>query len=244
MYIPILLTTLAGLSTLIGFLSIFIKGKKEKIIACSFSFAAGVMITVSMFDLIPEAFKEIGHFCPFLASFLIVLIGINLGVIFSNKLEKNVSKQVNSNLYKIGITSMLAIIAHNIPEGIATILASSENIKIGLKLTIAIALHNIPEGIAISIPIYYATKNKKKAFIYTLISGLSEVVGGILALIFLKNIVNDLIMGFLYSIIAGIMINISIIELIKEAIKNEKINKNILFYLIGSIIMLLSIILI
>lgn len=241
MFLPFLLTLIAGISTLIGFLFIFIKGKQSKIIAYSFSFAAGVMITVSIFDLIPEAFKEICHFQAFLGSFLTLLIGINTGIVFAHFLEKNVSKTDNSTLYKIGITSMIAIIMHNIPEGIATFLTSSNNLNLGIKLTIAIALHNIPEGISISIPIYYATKSKKKAFLYTLISGLSEGVGGIIAFIILRNIINDLFMGFLYSIIAGIMITISIKELLKEANKLEKIFKNSIFYIIGSLIMYLSI---
>ena len=244
MKLPFLLTTLAGISTLIGFLFIYVKGKKEKIIASSLSFAAGVMITLSIFDLIPEALKEIRYFNSFFPSFLIALIGINLGIIISSNLEKKVKKSSNSSLYKIGLTSMLAIVLHNIPEGIATYLTSTNNIKLGIKLTLAIALHNIPEGIAIAIPIYYSTNSKNKSFIYTLISGLSEIVGAVLAFLFLKDIMNSLYMGFLYSVVAGIMLTLSIKELIIEALKKETLKSNLIFYIIGSILMIISIILI
>ena len=116
-------------------------------------------------------------------------------------------------VYKVGILSMISLLIHNIPEGIMTFITSSNNLKIGITLSIAIALHNIPEGITISIPIYYSTKSKFKAFLYTLISGLSEPFGAIIAYLFLKNIVGDITLGLLYSLIAGMMVNISINEL-------------------------------
>ena len=132
---------------------------------------------------------------------------------------------------------MLAIIMHNIPEGIATFLAANNNRSLGLSLAIAIAFHNIPEGIGISIPIYYATQNRKKAFFYTLISGISEPFGAILAFFFLKNIVTDTIMGFIFAFIAGIMIYISVYELLKEVKTYKKRKINIIFFIIGILFM-------
>ena len=86
---------------------------------------------------------------------------------------------------------MIAIILHNLPEGIATFVATSSDVKLGLSLAIAIAMHNIPEGISISVPIYYSTGSKKRAIFYTLVSALSEPLGALLAFIFLKNFIND-----------------------------------------------------
>ena len=111
----------------------------------------------------------------------------------------------NKGLYKVGIISMLAIILHNIPEGIATYMASNTDIKVGISLTLAIALHNIPEGISISIPIYYSTKNRLKAIGYTMISALSEPFGAIITYLFLQKYINNTIMGFLFAVIAGII---------------------------------------
>ncbi len=232
-----ILTLFAGFSTLLGSLLLLLKLKqKENIIVASLSFAAGVMICVSFIELIPEGFKMIHYtYNPFF-SFLLVLLLINIGIIVSSILDHfTVSKQ--NHLYKVGIISMLAIIMHNIPEGIATFLAANNNRSLGLSLAIAIAFHNIPEGIGISIPIYYATQNRKKAFFYTLISGISEPFGAILAFFFLKNIVTDTIMGFIFAFIAGIMIYISVYELLKEVKTYKKRKINIIFFIIGILFM-------
>jgi len=124
-------------------------------------------------------------------------------------------------------------------EGIATFITTSNNTKLGLALTIAIALHNIPEGISISIPIYYSTNNRFKAFIYTFISGISEPIGAIISFVFLSKFINNTILGIIYSIIAGMMINIGINELYKESTNYNKKN-TIIYLIIGSLIMILN----
>ena len=132
---------------------------------------------------------------------------------------------------------MLAIILHNIPEGIATFMTISTNIKIGLSLSIAIALHNIPEGISISMPIYSSTKSKSKAISYTFISALSEPFGAIIAFLFLKDIMNNLLMGMLLAMIAGIMLHISFYELLPESLSYNNKKLSILFFIIGVLFM-------
>ena len=128
---------------------------------------------------------------------------------------------------------MIAIILHNIPEGIATFLSSATNIKLGITLTIAIALHNIPEGISISVPIFKASKSHKKALFYTFISGMSEPLGAILAFIFLAPIINDTIMGVLLSLIAGIMMHIGAIKLLPTALNFNNKKMITFFFIIG-----------
>ena len=108
---------------------------------------------------------------------------------------------------------MLSVTLHNIPEGITTFLTTTSNLKLGITLSLAIALHNIPEGIAIAIPIFYATKNRSKAFLYTVISGFSEFFGAIFAFLFLKEYLNFFLLSCLFGITAGIMIHISLTEL-------------------------------
>lgn len=233
-----MLTTLAGLSTLIGTLPIFIKNKTNKIIVSSLSFAAGVMITVSITDLIPESLNYINKTFKIIPTLLIIGIFISLGIIISMTIDKYINRE--GELYKVGIISMIAIILHNIPEGIITYLSSETNIKLGLSLTIAIALHNIPEGISIAVPIYYAKKSRGKAILYTLTSALSEPLGALLAHLFLSKIMNNTIMGIILSIVAGIMIQIALYELIPTSLKYKNKFKTILFIIIGSIFMLLN----
>lgn len=236
--IGFILTTIAGLTTLLGTFIIFIN-KTNKIIPKALSFAAGVMITVSITDLIPESFNYINKTFKTIPTLLIIGIFISIGIIISMTIDKYINPKREGELYKIGVVSMIAIILHNIPEGIITYLSTEANIKLGISLTIAIALHNIPEGISIAVPIYYATKSRAKASLYTLASALSEPLGALLAYLFLSKIINNTIMGIILAIVAGIMIQIASYELIPTALKYK--NKNIIVYiLIGIIFMLLN----
>lgn len=234
-----LLSFIAGISTLIGSIFIFfITDKKEKIIISSLAFAAGVMSFVSLVDLIPESFKILNktynNIFSLINILLFVVIGIILSILIDKLLPNNISENKNKNLYRVGIFSMIAIIIHNIPEGIATFLTTTSNLNLGLKLTIAIALHNIPEGISISLPIYYATKNKTKAFFYTFVSAISEPFGALICYLFIGPYVNQIFLGFLFSIISGIMIYISLYELLKESFSYNKKFLTLIFYLIGT----------
>ena len=240
-----ILSYLAGLSTIIGSLVIFFdKNKSNKIITRSLSFAAGVMICVSITDLLPSCYKNILDTYVSFPKIVLTLIFTVLGIIISMTIDKYLPgekiKKDNNNLYKIGIISTIAIVLHNIPEGIATFITSSNNIKLGLTLTIAIALHNIPEGISISVPIYHSTNSKFKSILYSLISGMSEVIGSILAYLFLKNIMTDNILSALYGVIAGIMIHISIYELIPGAYKEGTLKDVLKYFIFGFMIMLIS----
>lgn len=227
MVLPLIFTLIAGLSTIIGTLFTYLKIKN--IIPYSLSFASGVMICVSITELIPENINFFITTNTKQISFLLGIIYIVLGIFISIILDKFIKEE--NKLYKLGIFTMLAMIMHNIPEGIITFLLTTENIALGVSIMIAIGLHNIPEGISISIPIYKATNNRKLAFIYTFIAGIAEPIGGILAYYILKPIINDNIIGILLSVTAGIMIHISIFKL--------KFN-NILFFIIGVLFMIVA----
>lgn len=235
--IALLLSFIAGLSTIIGSVFIYFK-QSRSLLNCAFSFAAGVMITVSVFDLIPESFSYLSTFYYPFPSILFVSIFFVIGVILSSFIDRLIPN--NNSIYKIGLISFIAIIIHNIPEGMATFIASNADIKLGITLTIAIALHNIPEGITIALPIFYSKKSKKMALFYTAIAGLSEFVGAIVTCLFLKDYITYKFMGFLLAVIAGIMIQISFYELLPEVIK-EREKRGIIYFFIGSIIMFLSI---
>lgn len=240
-----ILSFLAGISTIIGALIIFFDKKKDnRVVRVSLSFAAGVMICVSLTDLLPNCFNLIletnNIFPKLILTLIFMVIGIIISMLIDKYLPTNYENNTNDDLYKIGIISMVAIVLHNIPEGIATFITSSNNLKLGLTLTIAIALHNIPEGISIAVPIYHSTNNKLKAIFYAFISGMSEVLGSLLAYFILAPFINDNIMASLYAIIAGIMIHISIYELIPGAYKESTLKGILKYFLLGFIIMIIS----
>lgn len=234
----LLITIIAGLSTCLGIIPCFFKIKnKNSLIANVLAFSSGVMITISLISLIPEATTLLNEkYKPFPA-LLITSIFIVIGIIISTIIDTKTNKSKSNDLYKLGLMATLALMMHNIPEGITTFITSSLNQQLGYKLAIAIALHNIPEGLSIAIPIYYATKSKIKAFKYTFISGFSETFGALFALIFLKNIITPSILSIILSLTAGIMIDISMYEFLPTSFKYKK-NKVTFFYFVLGIILM------
>lgn len=122
----------------------------------------------------------------------------------------------------------------------ATYITNSTNVTLGLSLTIAIAAHNIPEGISISVPIFYSTGSKFKAFLHTFISGISELFGAVIAYLFLAPFISDTLMAFLYAIIAGIMIYLSITELLKTSLSYKNYKLTFIYFFIGVIFILFN----
>lgn len=231
-------TLLAGLSTSLGIIPCLFKSQKEKIISSSLMFSSGVMITLSIFSLIPESFKLLTQTFNKNQAILVTLFLFSAGIFIFKIINKNSKTNNKSQLYNLGILSLFTIIIHNIPEGMATFISYTSNPTLGIKLATAIALHNIPEGIAIAIPIYYATKNLKKASIYTIISGLSEFIGALITFLLLKDYITPLLQSITLAITAGIMISISITEYIPNSKKYN--SKNNVYFFIGSIIMIIT----
>jgi ZIP family zinc transporter len=123
----------------------------------------------------------------------------------------------NKKLMKMGMFTALAIAIHNFPEGMATFVAALKDPTLGLSIAVAIAIHNIPEGIAVSVPIYYATGSKKKAFGLSFASGLAEPIGALVGFTILAPFMNDTVFGILFAGVAGIMVFISLDELLPTA---------------------------
>lgn len=237
--VSFLITTFAGLSTLFGIIPIYLKKfSEEKILPCSFLFASGVMLTISFLSLIPEAISLFCESKGLFPSILFALIFVVVGIILSIFISKKIDEKISSNfLYRLGIVSVIALIFHNIPEGIMTFLSSSHDLSLGVMLSFGIALHNIPEGISVAIPIYYATKSRKKAFFYTFISGFSELFGAVLAYFFLSPIITSFLLGIVLSIAAGIMIYLSIYELLPTALSYPLELCYLFFFVFGIVIM-------
>lgn len=219
---PFLITFISGITTILGIIPTYFNTKyKYFIIKYSLFFSSIVMFYISIFSLIPEAINYIDY------SFyntILLLIFINIGIIISSYIDKKLNSISSNSLYKLGITSVIALVLHNIPEGIITFLTSSKDLKLGISIALAITLHNIPEGISIAIPIYYSTRNRKTTFIYTFIAGFSEFIGGIISYIFLYRFINNYILFIILSITAGIMIHLSLFELLPNFFKYKKEN--------------------
>lgn len=239
---PFIITFLAGCSTLIGFLFVYFKKDSNKVLISSLAFASGVMFLISVTDLIPSSFNSINNVYYVIPALLICSMFVVIGVVISMNIDKYLpdNSYQDGKLYRVGMISMIAIVLHNVPEGIATFLTSSHDISLGITLAIALALHNIPEGISVAVPIYYSTGSKVKAFIYTLISGMSEFLGAIIASIFLVGFSNDFFMGCLYAMIAGIMMHISMYELLPSSLRYKQPKQTLIFFIIGIIFMYIS----
>lgn len=224
---PLLVSTIAGLSTVLGALVIFFRWKEEhikKFITFCLSLSLSIMIGISITELIPEStFYIITDYRLAKGVFICILsflIGVGLIYWLNDKINSKASS--NEGLYKLGILSMLALMLHNLPEGVATFMSAYKDMNLGIKLGIAIMLHNIPEGISIAVPIYYATKSKKEAVWKTFISGLAEPLGAFLAFIFLSRFVTNSLISIVLLFVAGIMITLSIQKLFPEALKYKE----------------------
>jgi ZIP family zinc transporter len=229
------LTVFAGLATGIGSVMSFMSKKfNPKFLAGSLGFSAGVMIYVSLVEIFVKAKDslieahgvKIGNIYTVIAFFSgIALIAIIDKLIPSaenpheikNIDEKNLNPANNKKLLRMGLFSALAIAIHNFPEGLATFMGALTDPTLGISIAVAIAIHNIPEGIAVSVPIYYATKNRKKAFWLSFSSGLAEPVGALLGYFILRHVFNDSMFGVIFAGVAGIMVYISLDELLPTA---------------------------
>ncbi len=239
----LLMSTIAGLSTLLGCIVIFIKVKESsinKFISFCLSFSIAIMIGLSITDLFPSSFYQIMFNYPFQKGFPIVIFSFTFGVIAVYYINRLMEKNKSDSLYKLGILSMIALVIHNFPEGIATFIGSVKDAELGIKLSIAIMLHNIPEGISIAVPIYYATGSKKKAIFNTLLSSIAEPIGAILAFLFLKNYITDLMISIVLLFVAGIMITLSIHEMLPKAISYKENKFIYLGLIIGTIFILIN----
>lgn len=234
-YIGIFVSLIASLSTLLGFCFIYIRGNKNKIISSSLAFAGGVMIMISIIDLIPSSILYFSNVTSEFISILYCLTLVIIGVIICRCINNFIN--MSNSLYKTGIMSVIAVVIHNIPEGIMTYALSTIDLKLGLLFSIIIIMHNIPEGISISIPIYYSTGSKLKAFLYTFISGFGELMGALFCMIFFYKYLSNTFVGFVYSLIAGFMLYIGYFEMLKESTKYESNVNN--FALLGALFILI-----
>lgn len=256
------LTVFAGLSTGIGSIMSFLSKKfSPKLLAGSLGLSAGVMIYVSLVEIFFKAkdalSNEFGDKTGYVYTVIAFFVGIAVIAIidklipsFENPHEVgNIEKKhlsppgQDKKLLRMGLFSALAIAIHNFPEGLATFMGALSDPTLGISIAVAIAIHNIPEGIAVSAPIYYATKSRKKAFWLSFLSGLAEPVGAILGYFILRSIFNEVTFGVLFAGVAGIMVYISLDELLPTAEEYGEHHVAIIGLVIGMAIMAISLLL-
>ncbi len=269
LYMAFLFTLIAGLSTGIGSLIAFLAKKtNKKFLSISLGFSAGVMIYVSMIEIFASAQdtlttalgQKLGSWVTVISffggMFLITLIDkfipseenphdIKLmdNVEDSEKIIEENKHKETSKLMRTGVFTALAIAIHNFPEGLATFVSALQSPSIAIPIVAAIAIHNIPEGISVSVPIYYATGSKKKAFIYSFMSGLAEPLGAIVGYLILLPIMNDTVFGIIFASVAGIMVFISLDELLPSAREYGEHHLSIYGLISGMIVMAVSLLL-
>lgn len=227
-----LLTLFAGFSTGIGALIAFFSRKDSDVfLSFGLGFSGGVMLYISFVEILPksvESFASQGElmgvlffFAGFLLSFFIdrmIPEEINPHEFKSNAEFKAAPEDPKyKSLKKTGVFTAIAIAIHNFPEGFATFASAIEDPTLGVAIAIAVAIHNIPEGISVSLPIYRATGNRMKAFLYSASSGIAEPIGAIIGYLLLAPLLGDMTLGVVFGIVGGIMVYISLDELIPSA---------------------------
>ena len=276
MLFALTLTTLAGLSTGLGGLVVFlVRRPRQRTMAFSLGFAGGVMITVSLSDMLPHAVgtytETMGRFPAALAAVSLCAAGMMIALLLercvpdeaelaarhagsardgksgrggaagtgstweggrgaghaggirgTGSLQESGHGAGSAGALRSALVTTAAIVLHNLPEGILTLFTSYASPALGITLTLAIALHNIPEGVAISVPVYYATGSRVRAVLYALFSGLAEPAGALLAFCLLRGFFSPLFLNGLIATVAGIMIYVSISELVPEGFSDGK----------------------
>lgn len=256
------LTILAGLSTGIGSLiALLAKRTNTAFLSFALGFSAGVMIYVSMVELFAEAQKagvsvwgKSGLWAvtgAFFAGMILIAIIDRLVPSYENpheprrveELSDPAAQVSNTKLLRIGSMAAIAIAIHNFPEGLATFVSVLHDPSVGVAIAIAIAIHNIPEGIAVAVPVYYATGDRKKAFLYSFFSGLSEPLGALIGYLILLPFISEALFALLFASVAGIMVFISLDELLPAAREYGEAHHSVYGIIAGMMVMAVSLLL-
>lgn len=225
------ITLLAGLATVLGSALVFFeKTPSPRMLSFGLAFAGGAMVFISLTEIFSKSVESFTQSVgergfsyatfAFLAGLFLVLAIDRIIPNPHESLDPNDPKFHQSNdayIKRIGLMTAFAITAHNFPEGLATFFATLESPSLGLPLAIAIAIHNIPEGISIAAPIYFATKDKKLTIFACFLSGLAEPLGAIIGYLVLQPFLSPAIFGGVFGVIAGIMVFLSMDELLPAA---------------------------
>lgn len=255
------LTLFAGLSTGIGSaIAFFAKRTHVRFLSVALGFSAGVMIYIALAEMLPASqqalgaiWAKAGNWITLAAFFAGIGITALIDMLIPNtenphEFHKNqkaletlkIGRRSSKKLLRIGLFTALALAVHNFPEGLATFLSALHSPAIAISIAVAIAIHNIPEGIAVSVPIFYATGSKKKAFVYSFLSGLAEPLGALVGYAVLRPFLGDTLFGVIFALVGGIMVYISFDELLPAAQEYDDHHLTIMGLFIGMFVMAAS----
>lgn len=237
------ITLLVGLFTLVGSLIIFFTKNNKKIIDFSISVGFGVLFALILLELIPETIELIQTKYSVVTTIFIVIALSALGIILLKILDKFIphhDAHNKDNLSHIGIMTSVALIIHNLLEGMAIYTSLNSSIKFGMLLGIGVALHNIPLGMSITSLFYKNKKTKNKAILVSLLVSLSTFVGGLMTLIFAGGVLDEFSKGIILCITLGMLIYIVVFELFPHMQESKNKKNTILGTVIGIVLLVLS----
>lgn len=264
--IALLLATLAGLSTAIGgLLGVIVRRPSEKFMSVALGFSAGVMIWVAFVELLQEGVSGIGAPAAYVGLFIGVGVMFLVDVLIPHEylaervggLGKGVAAPgecplpmhrhrgrhrygQNVDVLKCGLLVAVGMAIHNFPEGLATFASAAHDTSLGLAIAVAVGIHNIPEGLAVSVPIYAATGSRRRAFFWSALPGSAELAGAALAAIVLMPFLSTALLGWVLAIVAGVMIFISLDELVPVACSMGENHLSIVGVTLGMAVMAIS----
>ncbi|MEY5023877.1 MAG: zinc transporter ZupT [Actinomycetota bacterium] len=261
-----LVTLGAGLATGIGStLAFFTKTTNKSFFAVAMGFSAGVMVYLSFVEILPKSTLYISETVPPVQASAVAAIALVSGMILMAIIDALVPSGANPHenteiellgreseagkakankiLLRTGLFVALAIAIHNFPEGLATFLLVLDDPQIGIGLAIAVAMHNIPEGIAVSVPVYYATKSRAKAFRLSFLSGLAEPAGAVIGYLLLAQFLDNFVLGTLFAMVAGVMVFLAIDTLLPTARNSARGHLSVYGFIAGVAVMAASLVL-
>jgi len=263
-FFAFLLTLIAGLATGVGGLVVlFSKVTDKKFLSICLSFSAGVMIYISFAEIFLEAFEALEYAYGDEMGYLILTVSFFAGIAIMALIDRFIphdeshtealdtlpeteqaALREKGDLKRTGISSTIAIAIHNFPEGLITFMAALYDPAMGIAIAIAIIIHNIPEGIAMAAPIYHATGSKAKAFLVSLIAGLTEPLGALIAWLVLRNVFDDFegAFGIVFAVVGGIMVFVAIHQLLPTAQKYGKHHLVMKWLFAGMAVMAISLV--
>lgn len=255
------LTLAAGLSTGIGSLvALLAKRESRRFLSVSLGFSAGVMIYVSMVELLDTARASLAAQLGERGGAWATVGAFFGGILLIAVIDKLIPSEENPHefhagnapgegaaaprkLMRMGVLTALAIAVHNFPEGLATFVSALQAPNVAIPVVAAIAIHNIPEGVAVSVPIYQATGSRRKAFCYSFLSGLAEPLGALVGWLLLMPLLTDAVFGVIFAAVAGIMVFISFDELLPAAREYGEHHLSIYGLISGMAVMAVSLLL-
>lgn len=255
-WIAFAVTFLAGLATLVGgAIVLFFKQPSFRLLSFGLAFSGGAMVYVSLTEILNKSWHSFSEIFQdkvayayatfaFLAGVILVLLLDRFVPNPHTMVEKSANLQLDqAQIRRTALLTLLAITAHNFPEGLATFFATLDSPTLGTPLAVAIAIHNIPEGIAIAVPVYIATKKKSIAIMASLLSGLAEPFGAALGYFVLAPFLGPMVYGIVFGLIAGLMVYLSLDELLPTAKRYSKGHETVYGLVSGMAALALSLVL-